>query len=1107
MDSSPLNAPRKPCFTARLCLEMKRLALLAGVAALVLGAVKYYWYDRLDEQVRRHVEKVLLDRYPDLEITVKSARRIAGRGLEIRGIRVSEKGDRDAPPLVQVDEIFAECDTRLPDFLTKPVAVQAVHVQRLKVRAERNLAGAWNLTRLLPTQMSPNAALPPTTVSDGAIEIVDSSQGNRGSWMLRNIELAIERQTLQANGTPEKSGDDAAGVDSVLRLRGSLAGDHLERVDVDGTFDPQSGRWDVRGAVEGLEFSPRLRAALPQELGTALASLSSVRGRTYFGFHAEDGGGEATLAAREARNGFPFQFVVYGKISEGRIDDARLPEPLTDVEATIRCDNHGVLIQDLSARCGGTQLDLDASLAGYGSSGPMDIELKARQLQLERLPTATLPLPVRQTWDKFHPRGLADVSGRLRFDGQTWQPELTIECHDLTIVYDRFPYRLTDGSGTILVKPDSVFVRLRMGGGGQIVNCRADVRRPGPDFTGWIEVQSEGPVAIDEKLLAALDVPTQRLVRSFRPRGSAAVYARFQRDPGDARLHRNLQLALQDCSVQHERFPYPIDKVEGLLEQKNDGWTFRNLKGHNDSAAISGEGTWQSSGPDGRCLNLQFTATDVPLEDELRQALPPGPARLWSNLRPRGNIDQVVIGLKYTAEPAKWSVDVQAKKWPPRAAGEGRTITIEPPKFPYRLDNVTGSFQFHDGKIQFANLNATHGRASVSAEGFCQALPDGGHRVDLSRLSADHVDIDHELIAALFPAIGQPAARFPVEGPVNLHGAVTLVIPAEADSPLQTGWDVTVDIENGRVLTATPAEHLHGGMRLTGSRGAEGFFSRGELQLDSLMIRGVQLTDLRGPFWLDQNRLVYGTLAARDLRNAPRQLTARLFDGGLALDGELAFAGEGGFQVEAKLEDASLAEIARQVTPQQRGLLGRAFGVVKLSGAAAGRHTWRGNGQVRLRDADIYELPVMISLLKLLSIQRPDLTAFTTSNIDFRIEGDELALERIDFSGDAVSLKGTGRMNSSGEIDLKFHSLVGREERQLPLLGPLLGETSKEFLLIEAKGSLSHPVVRQTVFPRIDAQLQQLFPELAREEMQNPVSPLLSAPREALERLRLLPKR
>src|SRR4030095_13023663 len=101
--------------------------------------------------------------------------------------------------------------------------------------------------------------------------------------------------------------------------------------------------------------------------------------------------------------------------------------------------------------------------------------------------------------------------------------------------------------------------------------------------------------------------------------------------------------------------------------------------------------------------------------------------------------------------------------------------------------------------------------------------------------------------------------------------------------------------------------------------------------------------------------------------------------------------------------------------------------------------TWHGTGQIRLRDADIYELPVMIAMLKLLSVQRPDRTAFTTSNIDFRVEGDDLALDRIDFSGDAISLKGKGRMNAQREINLTFHPIVGREERHLPIFRPLLG--------------------------------------------------------------------
>jgi 1-pyrroline-5-carboxylate dehydrogenase len=142
------------------------------------------------------------------------------------------------------------------------------------------------------------------------------------------------------------------------------------------------------------------------------------------------------------------------------------------------------------------------------------------------------------------------------------------------------------------------------------------------------------------------------------------------------------------------------------------------------------------------------------------------------------------------------------------------------------------------------------------------------------------------------------------------------------------------------------------------------------------------------------------------------------------------------------------------------------------------------------------------AFLKLLSIQRPDSTAFTNSNIDFRIEGDDLAFERIDFSGDAISLKGKGRMNAQRQIDLKFYPLVGREERQLPIFRPLLGQTGQEFMLIEVTGSIDQPEITRTPFPRLDARLAQLFPELARDESVAPKAPAKVTPREALNWLR-----
>ena len=465
--------------------------------------------------------------------------------------------------------------------------------------------------------------------------------------------------------------------------------------------------------------------------------------------------------------------------------------------------------------------------------------------------------------------------------------------------------------------------------------------------------------------------------------------------------------------------------------------------------------------------------------------------------------------MRYLERDQRLSLEINAEKWPPDRIVEGRALSIEPSWFRYRLDDLTGSFRYLDGQLQLENLQAVHNRTHLSGEAACQVGEDGACKLEFTRLAADRIEVDQDLIAALPERMGAALSRLSLAGPLNLIGRLGIAVPRQADSPPELNWDLSLDLENGQIATATPIEHIHGSVRLIGGSGAGGVDCRGEVLVDSAIVRGVQLTQIEGPFWTNGERLVFGSAADLDAtgRRGLRQLSAKVFNGQLTAGGEAELVGDGRFHVATNLERADLSEIARQLAPQQRGLSGKVFASAGVSGTNQGLHTWRGGGQVRLRDADIYELPVMIALLKLLSVQRADRTAFTTSDIDFRIEGDDLAFERIDFSGDAISLKGKGRMNGQREIDLKFHPLMGREERFIPLVRPLVGETGRQFMLIEVTGSLDAPQVKRTVFPKLDEQLEQLFPELAREELIEPAKPLLSLPQATLERLKLLPKR
>jgi len=559
---------------------------------------------------------------------------------------------------------------------------------------------------------------------------------------------------------------------------------------------------------------------------------------------------------------------------------------------------------------------------------------------------------------------------------------------------------------------------------------------------------------------------------------------------------------LVDCSIQHDRFRYPIDRVCGSIVLDGDTWLFKGLTGRNDSAEISAEGFWGGNHPQARQLSLQFTAKDVPLADELRQALPPSSQRLWSGLRPRGNLDQLVVGLRYAAANQQWSIDVRGEKLPPQAGTEGRGLSLEPNWFRYALDNVSGAFQYRDGRMEVTKLRGSHGRATLAAEANCAMSAGGGYHLELSNLAAYRLEMDQELLAAVPAPLGPSLARFAVEGPVNVWGAVAIEMPPRPELPPQVTWNLQVDVENGRLLASVPVEHVFGGALMSGRATGDVVSARGELKIDSAMIRGVQLTALQGPFWSDGRRLLLGADADRDSpTGVPRQLTTRVLSGLVSLDGIVNLADDSAFELEAQLANADLPEIIRQLAPHQPPSSGKVAGRVHIGGTAQGMHTWHGNGQINLREADLYELPSMVRLLKLLSIQRPDTTAFTNSNIDFRIEGEDLAFDRIDFSGDAISLKGKGRMNGQRQIDLKFYPLVGREERQLAIFRPVLGRTGQEFMLIEVTGTLDQPQIDRRVFPRWNDELAQLFPELARDESIESKAPRGSSTREALNRI------
>ncbi len=1067
---APTSVSRKPCLAIRLRRTARRLGFLALLAAVTLVALKYWGFKKLDDEIVARVEEQLRERYPKLIVKVSSARRLQGRGIEVRGISLSLPTRGKPELLASIDEVLGECDTHLPDFITHVPEFRRLRVRNLKIHARRQSDGSWNLARLIPAAGSRPQRIPAIALENGTLIVTDPrerSDRDRRPLSLRDINLTISPEEPPASA--------AAAKLPLVRLAGTLTGDHLSRVELQGLLDPADGRWELRGAVEGLEFNERLTTALPQEAGEALAPLSSIKGRSHFGFRLA-----SRLPAGTMRGTAPaLEFEADGQIADGTITDKRLPDPLTEVTATIHCDNNSLRIDQLSARCGQMVIEtLTAELHGLSPESPLTVEeFSARQVDLKRLRPA-VPAEFQEAWQRYAPEGTINVSGSLHFDGARWHPKLTADCLDLSVEYDRFKYRVDGGVGWIKLDYDRLTADVRFLAGSQTVRCTCEVRNPGKHFTGSIDIRSAAPILIDEEAIGALEPQWEAIVRSFRPRGSVAFTARFGRHRPADLVHRQIQLDLHELSIQYDKFGYPIDHIAGELLLVDNHWTFSKLKGQNDTAAIDGEGEWlPAADKEGNQLHLHFAAASVPIDDELRSALQPGVQRLWSHLRPRGTLDSVTVDLKYNPTRRLLAVVVDAGKQHDSQAGP---LSVEPTWFRYRFDDVTGSFHYDSvqGLATLKNVRARHDKTTAQTEGTCHIYSDGSGEVRLKRLAAERINPDHELLAALPGGIGQALSRLSLGGRFNMDGTLGIVMPPR-DGPPGLDWNLMFDVEDGSLQAGLPVSHIAGQVQLVGKSDAKGIVSRGELDIDSAMLRGIQLTQVRGPLVIDSQRLLAGTWAERDVTgHVPRWVTANAMGGKLALDGEFVFA-DGRFNLYTTLESADLKRVTQELSPSQRNLTGKVFGLVSLGGTTLGVHTWRGQGEARLTDADIYELPVMVSLLSLLSVKPPNRTAFTNSNMEFRIEGDDVEFTHIDFAGDAISLKGRGWMNNRQEVNLTFYTQLGRDEMQLPIFRPVVGEINRSILLIEVTGPLDHPTVTKRPLGGFSEQLSQMFPELA----------------------------
>ena len=1030
------------CGAVNFCWYVFKWALaLSLVVALVAG---FYLYQRVDDQIRIEIERKLAAHYSTLSVQLQSARLIEGEGIELRKLIISEpQANGPQTELARFDEVFLSCRTTLKELISgRQPEITQIRIRRPVLHATRRSDGRWSVARLLPCpKFSDNA--PRVEVEDGSIEIFDPLRNPSSTLTVRDLHLDLEPL------------EGAAAAQGAFRVLGHLTADKVQRLELSGTLAANGSNWDLAGTVEAMELCPELHAALPGPLAEKLEALRAVRGEGSVRFRASKN--EAEFAG--------IRFDCQGKIARGRIDHPRLPYPLTDLRARFRCDNHSITIEELTARNGRTTLRCSGQMRGYQANSPVSVRLSTQRLVLDSQFVDVMPAAMRDCWYEYLPEGEVDAEARLEFDGRVWHPEATVQCTNISFGCRKFPYRLERATGALTLRKERLDVRLMAYAGPEPVRLEGTILNPGPNFTGGIQVTADN-IPFDEKLFAALPPTVGPVVRSLNPRGQFDVCMRVGRETADQKPQQYVSMSLNRCSLNYEKFPYPLENIRGSIELSGGQWHFRDLTGTNDTGTVLCHGDLTPT-PRGPQLTLWFAGNNVPLEEELRDALPPHIGRIWDALKPRGTIDLPSITVNATPGNPRVSVALTAR---PR----GESASIEPACFPYRLEKLRGSFQYRDGHVELVNVTGQHGRTAASGGGYCDVRSDGSWHLHLGKLNVDRIVADHELSAALPEGLRKAVAQLKPSGMINLRGDVDFYKTAGSRT-LRSTWDTVLNVQQTDLDCGAKLQNVFGTVRLQGVCEGGRFQSRGEVALDSLVYRDLQYTSVYGPIWIDNERVLLGDWPeTRSGQQPARRITARLLGGTVYGRGRVSLGKTSFYHLWAQLAEADLSLLTRENVAAGQRLNGKLLANLQLQGNTKGTASLDGGGSLHLRDADIYELPLMVALLKVLSVERPDTTAFTASDVFFRIKGEHILFDRITFSGSPISLDGQGEMNLDRQINLTLHATAGRGGWNVPGISAIIGEASQQIMQIRVDGTVDNPVTHHQAFPGVSQALEQL---------------------------------
>ncbi len=1041
----------------------------------------------IGETARRHFLSRLTEHYPNYKVTVGRGHFDPNVGLVFEDIRIAEPSPDSflsrSREMIRIERLTLVSDIHPEKLLDKqvPMTTKQIELDGVQLTTWLKEDGSLSVQDLLPMPKF-GPAVPRMELRRTKLRLVDQTMRRRP------IDVELDRVLIQSDAGSEDQ------ITQKIFVQGSA--DFADGLVV--RIDQNDGMTDVKAKVSRAYLNRDLFDRLPGPWAAMLDDAKDLQCVCDLG----------VILRRDTAGRLSYH--VRTTVHQGSFSHPKLPEPINDLRGVFVCDPSGITIEASHGVFGDAIIRTAGRIDGLKWPCDVDLQVSASGLMLENRLAMALPPSIQTLWNKMQPNGRVDVNANLIHHIDQWDLRASIDCNAVDVRYEKFPYPVEGLVGRIEVQDGMAFSDALSGriGDSRLQCAFRNPIRPGITSERFFAIQTDSPVTIDNSMLTSLTPrgePTTTLetfIRSMRPRGTIQLESAVISATADGAQNRNIVIRLVDGNVRYEKFAYPIGNITGKIEIENDLVRLINVSARNTNAGVvTCEGSYRmpskepaqtfhlsdvTEKPLDSELLLNFVATDVPMDQALRNSLPESARQAWDSVSPNGLLDQLNVTVIQHGSDNPIELDITAKQHE-SAQITNRTLSLRPVALPYRLDVNGGSAAFDGKKVTIRSLKGRHDASTLSADGQCIQNANGRWELALDLHSGSRLHPDAELIAAMPSQLRESMRKLQLRGPVSVRGKTRILLPDETDPFPNIAWNLGLQLEGNRIGDVGPVHSLRGEIAVRGVQDQNGPRAVGQIRIDSMHVDDFQVTSIEGPFSIIGDQLSLGNESRSSsgwredrVRDDPDRtqssIEGQMFGGKIGLDGHCILS-TGNFAVNLSVKDGQLHNALAEFGHTDNELTGTLEGQAKLQGTLGIIDRLNGSGTARLYGANLYQLPLIVQVLNLLRITPTEDVAFTDGQVKFALDGETMEFNDLQLWGDLVALHGGGTLNRMHELDLTFNTRVSPQNSFTQLVRPL---QSKRYTLwtVDVRGPLHALQIERRAFDGVGETLERLFPAM-----------------------------